>query len=164
MSFPHGLIPTTLRVHPLPLYETAYALAIFLVLWPRGQPGIYARLPHGAILADVLLWTGICRFCTQFVSRNGKLFAGLTEAQLVSIAFAVGGLAIKIYLKRKSHASRPTATVLLAADLSRSPSDIRSRRQLQPGHCDDTEWQPRDSLGMLATPSATNGPEGLAPL
>jgi phosphatidylglycerol:prolipoprotein diacylglycerol transferase len=95
MAFPHGLVPTIVPVHPVPLYEAAYSLAIFLILWPRGRAETYAHLPQGSLFADALLWTGICRFSIQFVSRNGKLFAGLTEAQIVSIAFVLGGLALK---------------------------------------------------------------------
>jgi len=99
LSFPHGLVPTTLHVHPLPLYETAYAFAIFFLLWPRGRTEVYSR-PYGTILADVLLWTGICRFCTQWVSLNARIFAGLTEAQLVSIAFMLGAFLLKKHFKQ----------------------------------------------------------------
>ena len=38
MSFPHGLVPTTQRVHPTPLYELAAALLIAWYLWHRGRP------------------------------------------------------------------------------------------------------------------------------
>jgi len=101
MSFPHGVFPTTVRVHPSMLYESAYALAIFLILWPRCKPEIYARMRQGTIFSDMLLWTGICRFSFGFVSRNHKFLAGLTEAQLVSIGFVIGALAVKLWLRRK---------------------------------------------------------------
>jgi len=106
MSFPHGVVPTVVRVHPSMLYESAYALVIFLILWPRCRPENYARLQHGAIFTDMLLWTGICRFLFAFTSRNYKFFAGLTEAQLVSIGFVLAALLVKLYLRyQASHAS-----------------------------------------------------------
>ena len=82
MSFPHGTIPTTVSVHPLPLYEAAYAFVIFVLLWPQGRRGVYGKHPTGYIFASVLCMTGVCRFLTEFVSRNIKVALGLTEAQL----------------------------------------------------------------------------------
>ena len=37
MSFPHGLVPTTQRVHPTPIYELIVALLIAGYLWRRGR-------------------------------------------------------------------------------------------------------------------------------
>jgi len=36
MSFPNGIIPTTDRVHPTPIYEFLASLVIFYVLWKLG--------------------------------------------------------------------------------------------------------------------------------
>lgn len=36
MSFPHGLVPTTDRVHPTPIYELIAACAITWILWRLG--------------------------------------------------------------------------------------------------------------------------------
>src|SRR5213078_4842872 len=33
MSYPHGEVPTTERVHPTPVYETLVGLVIFAILW-----------------------------------------------------------------------------------------------------------------------------------
>jgi phosphatidylglycerol---prolipoprotein diacylglyceryl transferase len=108
MSFPHGLVPTTVRVHPNPLYETAYSVAIFLILWPRGNPERYAGRPHGLIFADALLWTAVCRFCTECVSRNLRWFAGLTEAQWMSIVFLAIATAIRVHQGRGEESRRRT--------------------------------------------------------
>jgi phosphatidylglycerol:prolipoprotein diacylglycerol transferase len=89
MTFPHGIVPTRVPVHPTPLYEIAYALILFAVLWQRGKPEIYARTWQGSQLALYLFWTGLCRFFVEFLSRNAKVFAGLTEAQLVGVFFIV---------------------------------------------------------------------------
>ena len=36
MSFPNGIVPTTERVHPTPIYEFLVALLIFWILWRLG--------------------------------------------------------------------------------------------------------------------------------
>lgn len=37
MSFPHGLVPTTQKVHPTPIYELIVAIFIFWWLWKLGR-------------------------------------------------------------------------------------------------------------------------------
>jgi phosphatidylglycerol---prolipoprotein diacylglyceryl transferase len=97
MSFPHGIVPTLVRVHPTPLYEIAYALTIFAVLWRRGRAENYARLWPGSQLAAYLFFTGLCRFFVEFLSRNAKVFAGLTEAQWVGLVFVLSALALRAF-------------------------------------------------------------------
>jgi phosphatidylglycerol:prolipoprotein diacylglycerol transferase len=48
MSFPNGLVPTTDRVHPTPLYELIVACAIAWWLWRLGARQIAARSPSSA--------------------------------------------------------------------------------------------------------------------
>lgn len=43
MSFPHGLVPTTQRVHPTPIYELIVAVFIFWWLWRLGGRQALAR-------------------------------------------------------------------------------------------------------------------------
>jgi phosphatidylglycerol---prolipoprotein diacylglyceryl transferase len=43
MSFPNGLVPTTERVHPTPIYEFIVACAIAWLLWRMGAKQIAAR-------------------------------------------------------------------------------------------------------------------------
>ena len=47
MSFPHGLVPTTQRVHPTPIYELIVAIFIFWWLWRVGGRQARARLSSG---------------------------------------------------------------------------------------------------------------------
>ena len=47
MSFPHGLVPTTQRVHPTPIYELIVAIFIFWWLWHVGGRQTRARLFSG---------------------------------------------------------------------------------------------------------------------
>jgi phosphatidylglycerol:prolipoprotein diacylglycerol transferase len=90
MSFPNGITPTTVRVHPTPLYEMAAALLIGLWLWRRGGK------PHaqGAILGQYLLLTGIARFLVEFIRRNPKVIWGLSNAQLASAGAALAGIGL----------------------------------------------------------------------
>jgi phosphatidylglycerol---prolipoprotein diacylglyceryl transferase len=90
MSFPHGIDPTVVRVHPTPLYEMAAALLIGWWLWRR------AGKPHatGAILGQYLALSGIARFLVEFIRRNPKVIWGLSNAQLASAGAALAGVAL----------------------------------------------------------------------
>lgn len=106
MAFPHGIVPTLVRVHPNPLYQTAYATLIFLILWPQSIAKDYPRRPPGSIGVDTFLWMGICRFATEFISRNHKFFGGLTEAQWVSVALIIGMLILRHRIDRSSRSTQ----------------------------------------------------------
>src|SRR2546423_6423283 len=50
MSFPNGLVPTTQRVHPTPIYEFLVGVIIFWYLWRLGGgPLLRPRPPGGGI-------------------------------------------------------------------------------------------------------------------
>jgi phosphatidylglycerol---prolipoprotein diacylglyceryl transferase len=44
MSFPHGLVPTTQKVHPTPIYELIVAIFIFWWLWKVGGAQVALRI------------------------------------------------------------------------------------------------------------------------
>jgi phosphatidylglycerol:prolipoprotein diacylglycerol transferase len=90
MSFPRGIDPTFVRVHPTPLYEMAAGLLIGWWLWSR------LGKPHrtGAILGQYLALTGMARFLVEFIRRNPKVLWGLSNAQLASAGAALVGVAI----------------------------------------------------------------------
>ncbi|MGH9714084.1 MAG: prolipoprotein diacylglyceryl transferase [Candidatus Acidiferrales bacterium] len=106
MSFPHGLVPTTERVHPTPIYELIVACAIALVLWKMGAPATdenkasasgapaAGRGHHrraGEVFAAYLILTGAARFLVEFIRINPRSFLGLTNAQAASVASMVAG-------------------------------------------------------------------------
>jgi phosphatidylglycerol:prolipoprotein diacylglycerol transferase len=76
MSFPNGIEPTLVPVHPTPLYELAAGLLISWWLWVRGGK----RHGTGAIVGEYLLLSGIARFLVEFVRRNPKVLWGLSNA------------------------------------------------------------------------------------
>lgn len=103
MSFPNGLVPTTQRVHPTPLYELLAAIFIALILWRVGRPDSHgAAAPRaGTVFAAYLILTGVCRFLVEFIRINPRSFFGITNAQLASGLSAAIGVALLYYLKRR---------------------------------------------------------------
>lgn len=92
MSFPNGLPPTTVKVHPTQLYEIAASLVIFaLLVWviaPR-----FKR--EGPLMFAYLLLAGVERFLVEFIRTNEPVALGLTQQQWISIALffiGIGGM------------------------------------------------------------------------
>lgn len=78
MSFPNGLVPTTERVHPTPIYELLVSLTIFYCLWRRGRRSVREPRPPGEIFALYLVLTGIARFLVEFIRINPHTLLGLS--------------------------------------------------------------------------------------
>jgi phosphatidylglycerol:prolipoprotein diacylglycerol transferase len=97
MSFPNGIEPVFVPVHPTPLYELAAGLVIGLWLWLRGGK------PHGtgSIVGQYLMLTGIARFLVEFVRRNPKIIWGLSNAQLASAGSVLAGIALVWWAARR---------------------------------------------------------------
>jgi phosphatidylglycerol:prolipoprotein diacylglycerol transferase len=89
MSYPDGTVPTTREVHPTPVYET-FAMGIgTLVLWQLRD-----RFAPGVLVGIYLVMVGTERLLIELIRRNDAVVAGLTLAQLVSLAAIAGGIAI----------------------------------------------------------------------
>jgi len=97
MSFPNGIEPTFVRVHPTPLYELAAGLLIGGWLWWRGGK---QRTP-GAMVGEYLLLSGIARFLVEFIRRNPKVLWGLSNAQLASAGTVVVGLLLMAWAAKR---------------------------------------------------------------
>ena len=91
MSFPNGLVPTTERVHPTPIYEFLVAVAIFYYLWRQGAKSLRGPRPTGEIFASYLVLTGVARFLVEFIRINPRSVLGLTNAQVASLLSIVAG-------------------------------------------------------------------------
>jgi len=91
MSFPNGLVPTTQRVHPTPIYEFLAWMAIAAFLWRRGPRAGEVPRPQGEVFCDYLLLTGVARFLVEFIRINPHVLFGLTNAQIVSLGCVIVG-------------------------------------------------------------------------
>jgi phosphatidylglycerol---prolipoprotein diacylglyceryl transferase len=113
MSFPHGLVPTTQRVHPTPIYEWIAACAIAGWLWRLGARQVAARgakapaksapvvvtfHPRGEIFAAYLFLTGAARFLVEFIRINPRSFLGMSNAQAAAVLSMIAGAALWWYL------------------------------------------------------------------
>jgi phosphatidylglycerol:prolipoprotein diacylglycerol transferase len=112
MSFPNGLVPTTQRVHPTPIYELIAALLIAWLIWRRGKPE--AARPAGEITGDYLILSGIARFLVEFIRINPRIYWGMSNAQVASIGSVVAGVALVVWAHRAGRQvilPRPVAAV-----------------------------------------------------
>ncbi len=94
MSFLNGLVPTTERVHPTPIYELIVACLISWILWRMGARQIAAagKAAAGKVFAAYLVLTGTARFLVEFIRINPRSFFGMTNAQAASLASIVAGV------------------------------------------------------------------------
>src|SRR6202521_1517342 len=97
MSFPNGIVPTTDRVHPTPIYEFLVAAFIAWILWRLGARGLETHAPNGIIFAAYLVLTGIARFLVEMIRINPSSFYGLTNAQAASVVSVIAGVALFVY-------------------------------------------------------------------
>lgn len=95
MAFPHGTVPTTVAVHPTPLYEALAAFAIAgLLAW------LGPRLAPPAVFGSYLALSGLSRFLVEFLRLNTHALFGLTQAQLWSLLVVVIGATILLGHRR----------------------------------------------------------------
>lgn len=86
MAFPNGVVPTTVPVHPTPLYEAIVAFAIAGLLW-----SVRRRWRPAAVIGTYAVLTGTARFLVEFVRINDEAILGLTQPQLWSVALVAAG-------------------------------------------------------------------------
>lgn len=105
MSFPDGLVPTNLRVHPTPIYELIASITIAWLLWRLGERRQASNVPAGrkwkpgSVFAAFLILTGLARFLVEFIRINPKSILGLTNAQLASLCSVLLGLILWGWLR-----------------------------------------------------------------
>jgi prolipoprotein diacylglyceryl transferase len=104
MSFPNGVVPTTDRVHPTPLYEFFIWLAIAAYLWHLGTKTLRGPKAKGEIFANYLILTGLGRFLIEFIRINPRSFFGLSNAQAASLACILVGAVLLWRIKSQFHA------------------------------------------------------------
>jgi phosphatidylglycerol:prolipoprotein diacylglycerol transferase len=100
MSFPNGIVPTTERVHPTPIYEFLVAILIFWILWRLGARAMKNHSPNGTVFAGYLVLTGIARFLVEIIRINPRSFYGMTNAQAASVVSIIAGIALFAFCRK----------------------------------------------------------------
>jgi phosphatidylglycerol:prolipoprotein diacylglycerol transferase len=101
MAYPDGAVPTDVKVHPTPIYESLAMGIAALVLWRLRD-----RLAPGRLFALYLVFAGVERFLVEFIRRNQDVALGLTLAQLFSLAMLAVGAAWLARASRGTPAAR----------------------------------------------------------
>ncbi len=110
MTFPNGVVPTTVPVHPTPLYEALAAVVIAAVLWALAK-----RWNPAAVFGAYLALSGISRFLVEFLRINEPAALGMTQPQIWALVCLTGGVILIVrtqYLDR----AQPTAVEAPGAD------------------------------------------------
>jgi phosphatidylglycerol:prolipoprotein diacylglycerol transferase len=104
MSFPNGVVPTTERVHPTPLYEFVVWCLIGWLLWRLGAKALKKPRAMGEIFSLYLILTGVARFLVEIIRINPPLIWGMSNAQVASV-FSVAVGAMLLWRAQQAQAS-----------------------------------------------------------
>ncbi len=99
MSFPNGIVPTTERVHPTPLYEFVVWCVIGWLLWRLGAKALGKPRPMGEIFCYYLILTGIARFLVEIIRINPPWIWGMSNAQVASMFSVTAGVTLLLWRK-----------------------------------------------------------------
>jgi phosphatidylglycerol:prolipoprotein diacylglycerol transferase len=119
MTFPNGVVPTNVPVHPTPLYEALAAVLIAAVLWALGK-----YWNPAAVFGAYLVLSGISRFLVEFLRINEPALLGLTQPQLWALVSLLAGVVLIVrtqYVNRPGHAAAKATT---AEDVVTAASSI----------------------------------------
>jgi len=132
MSFPNGLVPTTQRVHPTPIYEFLAALVIAHFLWRIGRRAVGGTRPAGEVFGWYLIATGVARFLVEFIRINPRSFFGLSNAQAASGVSVIAGMLLLVLLAGRASAERQPVTRSSTAAGGAAQSRPARKRSQQP--------------------------------
>lgn len=90
VSFPDGLFPPSVKVHPTQLYEMVVYLFIFILLWNLRKKAA----KNGVKFSLYLILSGLGRFMVEFYRLNPKTPLGLTVPQIIAII----GIMLGVYI------------------------------------------------------------------
>ncbi len=98
MAFPNGTVPTTIPVHPTPIYETLLSCAFFGILWSQRRK--FEATP-GALFGASLVALGVERFIAEFWRITPRVLGWMTAAQIFSIAAFILGIALILWMRNR---------------------------------------------------------------
>ena len=91
VTFTNGIVPTSVPVHPTPLYETLAAVLITVVLWRLER-----RLAPLGVFGAYLVLSGVSRFLVEMLRINTRVLGPLTQPQLWALLGVVIGAALVV--------------------------------------------------------------------
>lgn len=112
MSFPHGIVPTTDRVHPTPIYEAIAATLIAWYLWRQGSKILRGPRARGEILAQYLILSGLERFLVEFIRRNPRIIFGMSNAQFAALLSAIAGVILLVLVRSRFRSEKAEHRIL----------------------------------------------------
>ncbi|MEO8688049.1 MAG: prolipoprotein diacylglyceryl transferase family protein [Solirubrobacteraceae bacterium] len=86
MAYPDGTVPTTVRVHPTPIYEFLVMGAVTWWLWSRRD-----KARPGTLIGWWAVLAGTERFLVEFIRRNDDIAGPFSLAQFISVFLIVAG-------------------------------------------------------------------------
>ena len=107
MSFPNGVVPTTERVHPTPLYEFFVWMLIPYLLWRIGARVLQRKESAGLVFCGYLVLTGIARFLVEIIRLNPRSLFGMSNAQAASVASVLLGILLYFFFVRRNSDAMP---------------------------------------------------------
>lgn len=114
MALPNGALPVNLPVHPALLYEAAGAFLIAAILWT-----LQRRVDAITVLGIYLALSGLARLLVEFISVNGSVLFGLTEAQVLSIASILIGLVMILFARNRGRRTEAAIRTAVATGFGR---------------------------------------------
>ena len=98
MSFPRGLYPPDVKVHPTQLYEILIYLCVFVLLWTLRKK----EIKYGIKAGLYLILAGLGRFIVEFYRLNPKVVFRLTAPQIIALSGAILGVVIILLCLRRA--------------------------------------------------------------
>ena len=119
MAYPKGTVPTTVEVHPTPIYEFLVMGAVTIWLWRRRD-----RVRPGELIGWWAVLAGIERFLVEFIRRNDDIWGPFSLAQFVSVLMiVVGGWWL---LRVRSREPAPQSSTTVPSSRSSAPRKARA--------------------------------------
>jgi phosphatidylglycerol:prolipoprotein diacylglycerol transferase len=87
--------PESCRMHPTPIYELLAGIVITWLLWRMAT-----TRPAGSVVGWFFVLSGAARFAVEFIRLNPRIYWGMSNAQVASLASIVVGIVMLFYAMR----------------------------------------------------------------
>jgi phosphatidylglycerol:prolipoprotein diacylglycerol transferase len=92
-------LPETCKMHPTPIYELLVGIVICVLLWR-----IRKNRPAGFVTGWFFVLSGLARFLVEFIRLNPRIYWGMSNAQVASLASIVIGVLLLFHVTRTERA------------------------------------------------------------